>query len=81
MYTLKQIHQYLESQDNLLDAIFYLNEENLNKFVLLPIESNSCNCKEQTELHSCPYQSEINGNDDLFCTCCAYCQHECSMDI
>ncbi len=33
-------------------------------------------------LHSCPYASEINGNDvEDYCNCCDDCQHECAMDI
>ena len=32
--------------------------------------------------HSCPYASEINGNDDEdYCDCCDDCAHECAMDI
>lgn len=34
------------------------------------------------ESHSCPYQEDINGNDDEdYCNCCTSCEHECCMDI
>lgn len=33
------------------------------------------------ELHSCPYQCEINDDCSDHCTCCDECQHECAMDI
>lgn len=42
---------------------------------------NTCNCATETEEHSCPYQSDINGNDEFTCTCCAECTHQCAMDI
>lgn len=32
--------------------------------------------------HSCPYQVEINDdNDPEYCTCCDYCRQECVWDI
>lgn len=33
------------------------------------------------ELHPCPYNIEINGDDITLCNCCLNCQHECAMDI
>lgn len=42
----------------------------------------NCNKNEDTEAHACPYQSEINDNDDEnYCACCKDCEHECAMDI
>lgn len=32
-------------------------------------------------LHPCPYQEEINDNDDDYCTCCDDCRQECVWDI
>jgi hypothetical protein len=38
--------------------------------------------KPSSGLHSCPYASEINDNDDPeYCNCCDDCTHECCMDI
>jgi len=32
--------------------------------------------------HSCPFQSDMNGNDDPhYCKCCSECRHDCAMDI
>lgn len=32
--------------------------------------------------HSCPFQSDMNGNDDShYCQCCSECRHDCAMDI
>lgn len=31
--------------------------------------------------HTCPFKEEIVGDHDTECTCCPYCEHECSMDI
>ena len=50
-----------------------------------PVESDDdkCRCgKEATkELHSCPYNADVNNDDTPCCTCCDECVHECSMDI
>lgn len=33
-------------------------------------------------LHRCPYQYDINDNDDPeYCDCCDACQIDCAMDI
>jgi hypothetical protein len=39
-------------------------------------EINECEDK-----HTCPYQSEINDDNDSLCNCCSDCQYECAMDI
>lgn len=32
--------------------------------------------------HSCPYQADVNNDDDpKHCRCCENCTHECAMDI
>lgn len=42
----------------------------------------SCHNNNATEPHCCPYQSEINHNDDAeYCTCCADCEDGCAMAI
>lgn len=33
------------------------------------------------ELHSCPYNADINNDDSPCCNCCSDCCHECAMDI
>lgn len=41
----------------------------------------SCHKNNATEPHCCPYQAEINNNEDAeYCTCCHDCEHECAMD-
>lgn len=40
-----------------------------------------CTCDEDHQEHPCPYQSEINGNDEDHCKCCPYCERQCLMDI
>lgn len=44
---------------------------------------DKCTCDiDGHELHSCPYQEEINENDDpAHCTCCSECEYQCSQDI
>ena len=32
-------------------------------------------------LHECPYQSEINDNDEFKCNCCEDCAQECRDSI
>jgi len=33
------------------------------------------------EIHSCPYESELNGDDGDHCNCCADCEMQCALDI
>ena len=33
------------------------------------------------ELHSCPYNADINNDDSPCCNCCSDCCHECARDI
>jgi len=41
-----------------------------------------CGVRPAAELHSCPFQSEINDNDDPeYCACCEDCTQECLWDI
>lgn len=32
-------------------------------------------------LHSCPFNEEINDDPEENCNCCADCEHQCAMDI
>lgn len=41
----------------------------------------NCGKHPAEELHSCPFQEEINDNSEAGCNCCADCVHECCMDI
>jgi len=41
----------------------------------------SCGSNDATELHTCPYQQDVNDDDESLCTCCPDCQYECGMDI
>lgn len=34
-----------------------------------------------TELHTCPYKEEINGDKLTLCDCCSDCRQECVWDI
>lgn len=49
-------------------------EETLNK-------CKRCDKRPATEMHTCPYQEEINDDHELHCDCCDECQHDCAMDI
>jgi len=60
-------------------------------FKSLPVAEEEMNHQQQcgrgncpnlaTALHTCPFSSEINGDDDTLCDCCEDCEHECAMDI
>ena len=39
-----------------------------------------CEENHAEQLHTCPYQVEIHGNDGL-CDCCVECVGECQLDI
>ncbi len=44
--------------------------------------ASECTCSRHTAIaHACPYQGEINNDYEFECTCCAYCEHQCAMDI
>ena len=45
-------------------------------------EPTRCTCGEDTEVeeHTCPFAEEIHGSCET-CTCCAYCEYQCAMDI
>ena len=40
-----------------------------------------CSKEGTNNLHSCPYDEDINGDYEDKCNCCEDCQHECAMDI
>ena len=40
----------------------------------------TCHIKPATEMHTCPYATEINDCDNE-CNCCDGCRHECMQDI
>lgn len=31
--------------------------------------------------HTCPFESDMNGNHDAYCYCCASCENNCAGDI
>ena len=40
-----------------------------------------CTCGEtEEEEHTCPFAEEIHQCYET-CTCCAYCEYQCAMDI
>lgn len=45
-------------------------------------ERYRCNNPAERRKHSCPYQEEINNNNDPnYCNCCSDCRYECAMDV
>lgn len=40
-----------------------------------------CHENPATDDHTCPYQSEINDDDETLCRCCEDCEYECAQDI
>lgn len=47
-----------------------------------PSELEGCRCgADKDEPHTCPFKSDINGDDTTLCTCCKECTHQCAMDI
>lgn len=46
------------------------------------LEVNKCKCGEEGEnLHTCPYQEDINNDNEYMCNCCDYCTQQCMNDI
>lgn len=51
-------------------------------FMDTPTEKcQNCGNKDVEDYHNCPYQSEINGDDNYTCNCCDDCSNECAMSI
>lgn len=41
-----------------------------------------CTCDSvPPEEHTCPYQCEINDDEEYTCSCCEFCTQECADDI
>ena len=40
-----------------------------------------CTCAEGHDEHSCPYQVDVNDDQEFMCRCCPRCMEECVMDI
>ena len=48
----------------------------------LPVICQTEDCDKPAEApHPCPYQEEINGDEDYRCTCCDDCRYECVVSI
>lgn len=41
----------------------------------------TCTCDERFGEHTCPYQSDVNNDDEFTCTCCPHCEDECTANI
>jgi len=45
------------------------------------MKCQSCEKKEGNEEHTCPFQAEINGDEEFKCNCCEDCTEECALAI
>ncbi len=61
---------------------------NLTKEEIDALEGHKCTCDlREYELHTCPYQMDVNNECDLpeeeqsLCDCCPCCEYNCAMDI
>ena len=52
-------------------------------FKSLPVvKEEPCKCGEEAaEEHTCPFASDVWGDDATLCTCCEECSYQCAMDI
>lgn len=41
----------------------------------------TCDCDDQREPHTCPYDEELNGDYETLCTCCTECEQQCIEDV
>jgi hypothetical protein len=46
-----------------------------------PQPCHRCGGNGTEELHPCPYNSDINGDDTPCCNCCQNCCEDCAMDV
>jgi len=40
-----------------------------------------CGKNEASDLHTCPLQVDVLGNENFTCTCCEECQRQCADGI
>lgn len=53
-----------------------------NQHLDIALDIDVCTCDfNDVEEHSCPYQKEINDNDQSMCTCCPFCCQVCLEEI
>lgn len=48
------------------------------------LKKDKCTCAtdDQYDLHSCPYQFDVNNDgDETHCSCCDYCTRQCADDV
>ena len=43
--------------------------------------TDKCTCENCYDPHTCPYQEDVNDDDEYTCTCCPYCTSECVLAI
>lgn len=69
--------------DLCLDTILDLRSSEAKPQFKLNIinKCHSCDYEGTEQKHSCPFKSEINGNDEDVCNCCDNCQRRCAMEI
>jgi hypothetical protein len=46
-------------------------------------DRHECTCNEMDpfDLHSCPFQEDVNNDPNYECSCCPECEYQCAMDI
>ena len=49
----------------------------------LRLDENVCKCGAPgtPEDHTCPYDADINDDDDSECNCCKACTEDCAHDV
>lgn len=53
-----------------------------NEELLQILRNGLCKCgKPGLDMHSCPYDADINGDITPKCNCCERCSTECGNDI
>ena len=40
-----------------------------------------CNKNDGEDLHVCPYQEDVNGDEETLCNCCTDCVNTCVDEI
>ena len=51
-------------------------------FPFLDIKNNNCKCGNLAkEMHTCPFRSDVNNDNEFLCNCCKECKYQSAMDI
>jgi hypothetical protein len=62
-------------------GLLWVMWEGAYKGIFAPEWKCTCDEMDENDLHPCPWQSEIEGDDSNHCSCCPYCTEQCWQNV